>query len=51
MSIPPTSSRHGFQKSRQDAIDMAILKQLETTDNGVSFDIWEKQTEDGKGSG
>jgi hypothetical protein len=35
MSIPPTSSRHGFQKSRQDAIDMAILKQLETTDKFI----------------
>lgn len=46
MSIPPTSSRHGFQKSRQDAIDMAILKQLETTDKTINKSLANEETDD-----
>ena len=39
----PPSSRH---KSRQDAIDMAILKQLETTDNTLNKSLGKQETDD-----
>ena len=33
--IPPLSSRHATKSSRQDAIDLAILKQLDKTDKRI----------------
>lgn len=42
-SLCPPSSRH---KSRQDAIDMAILKQLETTDNTLNKSLGKQETDD-----
>ena len=33
--IPPLSSRHATKSSRQDAIDLAILKQLDKTDKKI----------------
>ena len=39
----PPNSRH---KSRQDAIDMAILKQLETTDNTLNKSLGKQETDD-----
>ena len=39
----PPSSRH---KTRQDIIDMAILKQLETTDNTLNKSLGKQETDD-----
>ena len=44
-TFPPSSSRHGF-KARQDAIDMAILKQLESTDKTLSNSIEKEKADD-----
>ena len=33
--IPPLSSRHATKSSRQDAIDLAILKQVDKTDKRI----------------
>ena len=44
-TFPPSSSQHGF-KARQDAIDMAILKQLESTDKTLSNSIEKERADD-----
>ena len=39
----PSSSRH---KARHDAVDIAILKQLETTDNTLDKSLGMQETDD-----
>ena len=45
MLFPPSGSRHGF-KIRQDAIDTAILKQLERSDRQINETLAKEKNDD-----
>ena len=44
--IPPVNSRHATKTTRQDAIDLAILKQLEKTDQKIDEATSNQNTSD-----